>query len=139
LARWDLRHYWTLSKRRQDVLAFHMIGHITDKNAPLAELANFGSAEIMRGYYEGRYIDRTMLALQVEYRRDLFYRFGAVLFAGIGNVKPELNDFNIADLDYSIGFGLRFLLEKRERLNLRFDWGFGQGTNNYYLNIAEAF
>jgi len=139
LARLDLRHYWTLSESRQDVLAFHFIGHLTDRNAPLAELANFGSAEIMRGYYEGRYIDRTMVALQAEYRRHLFYRFGLVLFAGAGNVKPELNDFNLADLDYSVGFGLRFLLEKRERLNLRFDWGFGQGTNNYYLNIAEAF
>lgn len=139
LARWDLRHYWLLSEKREDVLAFQFIGHITDKNAPLAELANFGSAEIMRGYYEGRYIDRTLMAVQAEYRRHLFYRFGAVLFAGVGNVQPEIKDFNLTDLDYSVGFGLRFLLEKRERLNLRFDWGFGEGTNNYYLNIAEAF
>ncbi len=139
LTRWDLRHYWTLSEKRKDVLAFQFIGHITDDKAPLSELAYFGSPEMMRGYYEGRYIDRSMLALQVEYRRKLKGRVGGVLFVGLGNVQPEIQDFSAGNLDYSIGFGLRFLLDKRENLNMRFDWGFGEGTNNYYLNIAEAF
>lgn len=139
LTRWDLRLYWMLSEKRQDVLAFQFIGHLTDARAPFSELAYFGSSEMMRGYYEGRYIDRTMLATQVEYRRHLFGRFGGVLFAGIGNVQPELNDFNLGSIDYSFGFGLRFLLESKERLNLRMDWGFGEGTNNYYLNISEVF
>jgi outer membrane protein assembly factor BamA len=139
LTRWDLRYYQTLSKRRKDVLAFQFIGHVSSKDTPLAELAFFGGPEIMRGYYEGRFIDRTMLAAQIEYRTPLWGRFGAVAFAGAGNVKPELDQFTIGDLDYSVGLGLRFLLDRRENLNLRFDWGFGEEVNNYYFNIAEAF
>ncbi len=139
LTRFDFRYYWTLSKKRRDVIAVQFIGHFADKSAPLAEMAYFGSPEIMRGYYEGRYIDYTMLAFQTEYRRPLWGRFGAVVFAGIGNVQPNLHDYNIADIDYSVGLGVRFLLDKRENLNLRFDWGFGEGSNNYYFNIAEAF
>jgi hypothetical protein len=80
-----------------------------------------------------------MLAAQIEYRTPLWGRFGAVAFAGAGNVKPELDQFTIGDLDYSVGLGLRFLLDRRENLNLRFDWGFGEEVNNYYFNIAEAF
>ncbi|MEM9856010.1 MAG: BamA/TamA family outer membrane protein [Bacteroidota bacterium] len=139
LKRLDLRRYFTLSSKRKDVLAFQLLTHIANDKAPLAELAYFGSESMMRGYYEGRFIDRTMLAFQAEYRRPIAGRLGGVLFAGLGDVQPDIESFNFSDLKYSLGFGLRFLLEKREKLNLRFDWGFGKGNNNYYFNVGEAF
>ena len=84
-------------------------------------------------------MDRHLLAAQMEYRKTLIGRLGAVAFIGFGDVANSIHDFKFKNLRVSAGLGLRFLLEKRERLNIRLDWGFGEDTNNYYLNIAEAF
>lgn len=138
LTRFDIRKYLKPLKNRNDVLAFQLVSHFS-QNAPLAEKAMLGSDEIMRGYYEGRYISNHLVAGQVEYRRKIKGRFGAIAFVGLGDVVNELNDFKLSQFRGSYGFGIRFLLDERENLNLRFDWGFGNGTNNYYLNIAEAF
>lgn len=139
LTRLDLRHYLQPFRAREDVLAFQLRLHVSHGNTPLNELALFGGQEIMRGYYEGRFIDRHMAAFQTEYRRNLIGRLGGVVFASVGGIGDQLEDFNIGNLKYTVGVGLRFLLDKRERLNIRFDLGFGKNTNNYYLNIAEAF
>jgi len=139
LARLDLRKYINLSEKRWEILAFQLITHFADDRAPLAELAYLGSEEIMRGYYEGRYIDKNIIALQTEYRRRIKGRLGGVVFLGVGDVAPTISKFTFKNLRPSFGFGLRFLLERRENLNLRFDWGFGNDTNNYYLNVSEAF
>ncbi|EAY27876.1 BamA/TamA family outer membrane protein [Microscilla marina] len=138
LTRLDLKHYIKPFKN-DDVLAFQFKAHISHGDVPFNELALFGSQEIMRGYYEGRFIERHLLAAQVEYRKKLIGRLGGVVFIGFGDVANRFHDFSIKNLRFSAGLGLRFLLEKRERLNIRLDWGFGKKTNNYYLNIAEAF
>ncbi len=139
LTRLDLRKYWNLSSRNYDVFALQLKTHFASEGAPLAELAFFGSEEIMRGFYEGRFIEKSMVAFQAEYRRNLFGRLGVVFFVGAGDVEDDIGDFKLRRFRPSAGFGLRFLLDKRENLNLRFDWGFAKGNNNYYLNIAEAF
>jgi len=139
LTRLDLRHYMQPFENRQDVIAFQLRTHFSHGNTPLAELAQLGGEEIMRGYYEGRYIDQNMIALQAEYRMNFTDRLGGVFFIGAGDVNREISDFRVQNLRLSIGGGLRFLLDKKEDLNIRFDFGFGKNTNNYYLNIAEAF
>ena len=138
--RFDIRHFFKTSKKNNDVLGFQFIGHFLHKDAPLSEYALFGGSEILRGYTEGRYVDRNLLAGQVEYRKNFKNsRFGLVAFAGTGDVYNSLDDFKISNLRPNFGVGLRFLLDKKENLNIRFDWGFGDSTNNVYLNIAEAF
>ncbi|MEO9870711.1 BamA/TamA family outer membrane protein [Ekhidna sp.] len=139
LTRIDLRRFFMPFKNRGDVIAIQLKTHFSHKDVPLNEHAFFGGSEIMRGYYEGRFIERNMIAAQVEYRRDIKGRFGMVAFIGAGDVASSIDSFELSNVRPSVGFGLRFLLDKREDLNIRFDWGFGQNTNNYYLNIAEAF
>ncbi|NQZ77365.1 MAG: BamA/TamA family outer membrane protein [Ekhidna sp.] len=139
LTRIDLRGFVSPFKRRKDVIGFQVRAHLSHGDLPLNEMAFLGSDEIMRGYYEGRFIDRNMFMAQVEYRRDIKGRLGAVAFVGAGDVAERVADFSFSDMKPSLGFGLRFLLDKREDLNVRFDWGFGEGTDNYYLNVAEAF
>jgi hypothetical protein len=47
---------------------------------------------------------------------------------------------NFKDVKYSFGGGLRFALNKAERLNLRVDYGFhSRRQNGFYLQIGEAF
>lgn len=139
LTRLDVRHYLRPFKNRPSVLAFQLKTHFSFNDVPLSELGALGSEEIMRGYYEGRYLDRNMIAAQAEYRFNLTGRLGGVAFVGVGDVAPKIQDFAFKNLRGSVGFGIRFLLDRREDLNIRADWGFGNNTNNYYLNIAEAF
>lgn len=140
LTRFDLRHYFKPFKDKEDVLAFQMVGRFTRGGLPFSEFSFLGGAEIMRGYREGRYVDRDLLASQVEYRKSFKNsRFGAVVFLGGGDVYNEVGDFQFKNIKPSYGAGLRFKIDKEENLNLRFDVGFGRGSNEFYLSIAEAF
>ncbi len=60
-------------------------------------------------------------------------------FAGAGDVYNNVNEFQFKNLKPTYGFGARFMIDKDENLNLRFDVGFGKGVNGFYLGIAEAF
>jgi hypothetical protein len=94
----------------------------------------------MRGYYEGRYQDKNLIAFQTELRTPVYKRWGAVIFTGVGKVSahlPELFDFQ--ELKPSLGIGLRFAINKKENLNLRVDAGFGKHSQGTYINLAEAF
>lgn len=139
LTRLDLRHFFTPFKNRNDVLAFQFKTQFSNGDTPISELARLGSDEIMRGYYEGRFIDNHLIAFQAEYRKTIKGAVGLIVFAGMGDVANKVSDFDITRFRPSYGFGLRYLLDAKEDLNLRFDWGFGDNTNNFYLNISEAF
>jgi hemolysin activation/secretion protein len=136
-----LRHYISVSENNNDVLAFQAVGHFANGDVPLSELAIFGNHQIMRGYIQGRYIEENLLATQVEYRKTFKdSRFGLVAFLGAGDVFNETKDLKISDLKLNYGLGLRFMLDKREKLNIRFDFGGGNETDgNFYINIAEAY
>jgi hypothetical protein len=45
----------------------------------------------MRGYYEGRFRERQLYAVQAEYRAHLFWRVGAVGFASLGGVARDID------------------------------------------------
>lgn len=140
LTRFDLRHYFDLTPKNDDILAFQFIGRFTRGDLPFSEYAFFGSSEIMRGYQEGRFVERDMLAGQVEYRKNFKdSRWGAVAFAGLGDVYNNVDQFTFGSLKPNYGLGARWKLDKSENLNIRLDWGFGNGTNSFYLGIAEAF
>jgi outer membrane protein assembly factor BamA len=134
----DVRKYLRLYKSQ--VLALQLFGFYNSGIVPLRSLASFGGANSMRGYYDGRYRDYNQLVFQAEYRMPLFWRLGGVLFAGSGDVSRRFNDYNLASLKYSYGAGIRIALNKKERLNLRIDYGFGQhGSNGLYFQLGEAF
>lgn len=134
----DVRKYVALSKNV--VLAFQANLISTSGSVPIRQLTNIGSNAYMRGYYEGRYTDKNLLAFQSELRFPLYKRFGMVTFAGVGRVGNALKDVFIPQhLKPSIGAGLRFALSPQEKLHLRVDAGFGNKSNGTYLNMGEAF
>jgi outer membrane protein assembly factor BamA len=134
----DMRKFLKLYK--QQVLAFQAYGFFNSGDVPLRSLASLGGSNSMRGYYNGRYRDKNMVVLQTEYRMPLFWRLGAVVFGDCGNVAPILSDINFQYIKYSFGGGLRFALNKDEKLNLRLDYGVShKASNGFYLQIGEAF
>lgn len=140
LTRFDLRHYKKLFTDKDDILGFQFIGSFSSGDVPFNELALFGGDDILRGYREGRYVENNIMAVQVEYRKHFKNsRLGMVVFAGGGDVFNELNNLKLSNIRPNVGVGLRYMLDKTERLNIRMDWGFGDSSNYLYLDIAEAF
>ena len=121
-------------------MALQLYGRFVPGSPPFYELAALGGSTIMRGYFQGRYRDKSYTAAQIEYRGHVWWRFGVVAFAGTGDVfGSDASDLSFANLKYSYGFGLRFLFNRQEKINLRADFGFGQDTKGVYFGLEEAF
>jgi surface antigen Omp85-like protein len=133
----DLRKFIPITTR--STLAFQAISSFKSGVVPFLQLSCLGSDDMMRGIYAGRYRDNDLVAAQVEFRQMIAPGWGIVLFAGEGKVGSDLNDLNNDQLQNSYGIGIRRVLSKNDRLNLRMDLGFGNGQANFYVNIGEAF
>lgn len=133
----DLRRFIRLYK--EQVLAVQVWSSLNSGEVPLRSFAYLGGANILRGYYAGRYRDKNAAALQAEYRVPVWWRFGVVGFGSVGNVGPELKDLDLQALKYSFGGGVRVALNQKERLNLRLDYGITHHSQGFYLQLGEAF
>jgi hypothetical protein len=133
----DMRSYFLLTTNH--VIGIQAYGMFVSGGTPFYSLPKLGGSKIMRGYYEGRYRDYQYLAGQAEYRTLLFWRIGAVAFFSMGDVAANLGSFQIRSFKYAYGFGLRYMLDEKEKLNIRFDMGFGKETSGVYFAIEESF
>jgi outer membrane protein assembly factor BamA len=105
--------------------------------APFYDICNFGSQNDLRGYVSGQYRDHAMYAMQAEYRRHLFWRFGAVAFAGVGGVAPSFDE--MSKLLPAAGLGLRIQASKKYGVNAAIDYAWGDDSQALYFSIGEAF
>lgn len=125
---------------KNQVLAFNLYTEFTGGTAPFNQLALLGGNKKMRGYFEGRLRDNHQIMFQSEYRFPIYKeRFRGVLFGGVGQVANTFSAFSFQQLKYTYGLGLRILINKKERIHIRLDAGFGKETSGYYLTIGEAF
>ncbi len=133
----DVRKYFGI--RGGHIIAVQGYGEWHTGNPPFNLMAKLGGQYRMRGYVEGVYRDRLMLEFQAEYRSPVFLKYFAAAAFGATGVVAD----NFATLDrywrYTYGLGIRFTPLPQERLFLRFDAGFGEGTYGLYLSIGEAF
>jgi hypothetical protein len=114
---------------------FCNVGH----EAPFYDVCLFGSGPDLKGYIGGQYRDYAMFAVQAEYRRHLFWKIGAVAFAGVGGVASRPGDLFDAKPLPSIGAGVRYLASKKYGVNIGADYAFGDGSSGLYLHIGESF
>lgn len=123
----------------KQVLAYNAYLCGTGGNAPYFGKCIFGIQNELRGYPAGRYIDRMMLATQIEYRRTLWWRFGVVVFAGVGEVAPAVSKFNADNLLGSAGGGIRLTLSRKYHVNVRADIARGKNGHTFSMGLGEAF
>ncbi len=135
--RFDLRKYMSFFKNH--VLAVQFYSQVMFGHAPINKYAEIGSIFYMRGYYTGRYRDRQMVTFQAEYRFPVLWRFGAVAFAGGGDVSSTLPAWTTGNLKYTRGFGIRFMLNTDNHLNLRIDFAYGRSSAFPVIAIGESF
>ncbi len=130
--------YGSISPRQ--VLAFNAFFCATGGQPPFYGNCIYGTNNELRGYEAGRFIDRYMIATQLEYRLVLPKRLGLVGFGGIGGVAPGGRVFLRSNNCLpSAGAGARFLLSKQYHVNLRADFSQGKEGHTFSMGVAEAF
>lgn len=117
--------------------------NLTGGQSPFYLLPTLGSDEMMRGFYNGRYRDRNLIAGQAELRYRLSDRIGIAGFTGAGTVFNST--FSTSALKPNYGGGLRYFFDVEKGLTIRADYGFGQKVpgeerqSGFYLSLGEAF
>ena len=130
--------YWSMAK--QQVLAYNGFACATGGQPPFYGNCIYGTDSELRGYVAGRYLDRYMVATQLEYRLALPKRFGAVGFGGLGEVVPGGNQpFRTKNFLPSGGGGARFELSRKYHVNLRVDFAQGKDSHTWSMSVGEAF
>jgi len=124
----------------RDILALQALGVFHRGEPPFRMLALLGSKHDFRGYVRGRFRDRQYYSAQAEYRRELFWRVGATVFGGFGDVARNIGGFQAETIKTFYGAGFRFKMDRRNNINLRIDVAMNQqNTPSFYFGFGEAF
>lgn len=108
--------------------------------APFREMAQIGGDNGQRGYFYGRYRDRSLLDWQSEYRFPIWSFIRGVAFVGVGQLGSDPSQYFNHYWRGSYGLGLRLLANKKERITMRIDYGRTlEGQQAIYIEFNEAF
>ncbi len=135
----DVRKYISPFPRRKQTIAFQTLFQFNAGNSPFNELGLLGGSMMMRGYYLGRFRDNILTALQIEYRMNIIGRFGMTTFISTGKVANDFDEFHMHGIKIAYGAGLRINVSKKDKVNLRLDYGLGNGAGLIYFALAESF
>ena len=145
----DARHFNPLFGSNNTILALQFMGQYHSGDVPFRELPGMGAtiggaiynnSYLMRGIYEARFRDRQFTTVQGEIRQRLFWRINGAVFLAAGQVGYNLSDYSFGGIKLAGGGGLRFRFNRRDRLNVRLDYGVGSGGNSGVIfAVGEAF
>lgn len=133
----DLREYLPVGAR--GVLACQAYFLSTGGDVPFYKLAQIGGDTLLRGYYRGRFRDKDLMLFQAEYRTLITKRIGVAGFAGLAHIFPAFDDLGHGKTKFSMGSGLRYVINKRDRTTVRLDLAWGQASFGLYITAQEAF
>ena len=136
----DVRKFFSI-KEDKSIIAAQAYLNITDGNTPFYKLSSLGGKRLLRGIPSPlKYIDNNAWYVQAEYRQHIWWKVGAVLFAGTGRAFSTFDNSFFKELHFAGGAGVRFKVLPDDGLNLRLDFGMtNRGDNAIYLTLREAF
>lgn len=134
--------------RPRSTLAWIAKSQIGLGDIPFTELPTFGSPFDLRGYYMGKYRDKSMAYGIVEYRHmfgspakyksgNFWAKCGFVAWVGTGTIGKTPFDWNKWKLNF--GAGLRFQMQPGKNFRLDIGKEPGQPGMQVYMNMTEAF
>lgn len=124
--------WWTLGARAT------MVASITSgaNQVPFYMLPSLGGQNLLRGFDTSRFHDRDLIAVNLESRFAVFAHLDAALFADFGQVAPRLGSFSRADLESSLGVGVR--LHTGAATVLRIDAARARGGWRLVLKLNDS-
>ncbi len=125
------------------ILALNIAGGFASGDVPFDGYQNYGVRNSLRGYEAGKYKGRNMIASQAELRWRFHNKWGGVVFGGTGSIWGNENngekEFERTWLP-SVGLGLRYMVSKEKKINVRLDYAVGvDGNQGLYFGVMEAF
>lgn len=134
--------------RPRSTLAWIAKTQIGFGDIPYSELPTFGSPFDLRGYYIGKYRDKSMAYGIVEYRHMLgsmekyksgnfWAKCGFVVWGGTATIGETPFDWN--KWKFNFGAGIRFQMQPGKNFRLDIGKGVGESGVQVYMNMTEAF
>lgn len=125
-------HAW-----RDATLALCTHTRLTFGDTPWNLLSTLGGSSTMRGYFEGRFRDKSEADVCLELRQHIWRRNGLAVWVGAGTVFPKFSALRWSHILPNYGIGYRW--EFKKRVNVRLDLGFGRRQTGFIFSINEAF
>lgn len=133
----DLRIYKTWGA--QLTWANRLLSEFNFGTPPFFDYPSAGGDKYVRGYNYGRYRDKDLTTWQSELRFPLIWKFGMAAFGGVSKLY-NADNLNFKNVLPNYGVGLRFLVDKHDKTNLRMDYAIGKGENSgFYISFGESF
>jgi len=132
----DARHFQSIGKK--NILAFNVFAGANSSGVPFLDYYYVGSKRT-RGFNDRRFQDKAELSAVMEFRFPVAGRFGAAVFGSSGTVATDFGRLFSSAYKNSAGLGIRYILNKKEGVRIRVDYGFSSDGGNLYFTINEAF
>ncbi|QWX85550.1 BamA/TamA family outer membrane protein [Cellulophaga sp. HaHaR_3_176] len=132
----DSRYYKKVGKRK--IIATNLFFGSSSSGTPFLDQFYIGGKRT-RGFSSRRFQDNAEASLALEYRFHISGRFGAAVFGSTSTVAPNFKDLFSSPLKNSGGAGLRYIINKRDGVRLRADYGYSKEGGNISFTILEAF
>ena len=136
LVTFDISYYHSI---KRNIFAFNFWTGSQFGEVPFQELLALGGGKKARGIIKGRFRDTQVILFQAEYRFPIYKRFSGTTFASAGNVFQGAENTFSDPWKLNYGLGLRFLLDKENKTNLRVDFALGSDKPAFYFTVNEAF
>jgi len=132
----DSRYYQKVGKKQ--VVAGNIFFASSSDGTPFYDLYYLGSKRT-RGINNRRFQDNAELSMALEYRFPIAGRFGGAVFGSTGTVASTLGKTFSSAYKNAAGAGLRYIINKRDGVRIRVDYGISNEGGNFYFTIKEAF
>ncbi len=96
-----------------------------------------GGSDDLRGFRPFRFYGDNAIVMNAEYRWETFSGLDMAVFADAGKVFDRRSQWNLHDLESSVGFGLRFNV--RNDVFMRVDIGFSHEGYQVWLKFNNVF
>ncbi|MVN20570.1 BamA/TamA family outer membrane protein [Mucilaginibacter arboris] len=140
----DFRKYFKVGEKSNNILAFWMLDWlILNGHPPYLDLPSTGwdtNGNTGRGYPQGRFRGNGMLYLEGEYRFNITRNglLGGVVFTNLESFS-SYQDSKFQRILPGYGPGLRIKFNKHSNTNLCIDYGIGNSSQGFFVNLGEVF
>ena len=117
------------------VLAWQLQGCLRGGDVPLWDACTIK----LRGFSATDFMGTGSMSGQVEGRWRLNERWGLVGFAGTGYARDVYSDIENREWIPSYGVGLRFMVLKSKRINMRLDYARSSSSDAIHFLVGESF
>lgn len=123
----------------EDTVAFRAAGCHFSGTGPFFEECLLGTADALRGYPVGQYIDKALFSSQIEYRGRINKSWGYVGFAGFGLVGSGFSALIDNPALPSAGVGVRYRVSQENELDLSVDAAVSNNGTAIYVYLGQNF